>query len=83
MSDSWIDWNPRIDEPSKAKPSSNTPGSKNEIGIVKCCMMPGRSQNRTSTNSTCSSLANLMMSSAVFSDTEALSFAASFEPTGH
>ena len=79
MSDSWIDWNPRIDEPSKASPSSNTLSSKNEIGIVKCCMMPGRSQNRTSTNSTCSSLASLMMSSAVFSDTEALSFAASFE----
>src|SRR5271156_2829619 len=79
MSDSWIDWNPRIDEPSKASPSSNTLSSKNEIGIVKCCMMPGRSQNRTSTNSTCSSLASLKMSSAVFSDTEALSFAASFE----
>src|ERR1700722_6483401 len=68
-----------MDEPSKASPSSNTLSSKNEIGMVKCCMTPGRSQNRTSTNSTCSSLASLKMSSAVFSDTEALSFAASFE----
>ena len=24
MSDSWIDWKPRTDEPSKASPSSNT-----------------------------------------------------------
>src|SRR3984893_5268777 len=80
MWDSVMAGNPRIDEPSKAIPFSNTSASKNEIGIVKCCMMPGKSQNRTSTNSTCSSLANLMMSSAVFSDTEALSFAASFEP---
>jgi hypothetical protein len=29
--------------------------SKNAAGTVKCCMMPGRSQNRTSTNSTPSS----------------------------
>ncbi|CKR87414.1 Uncharacterised protein [Mycobacterium tuberculosis] len=70
MSDSWIDWNPRIDEPSKAKPSSNTLLSKAEAGIVKCCMMPGRSQNRTSTYSTFSSLASLKTSSGVFSVTE-------------
>lgn len=72
MSDSWMDWNPRIEEPSKAKPSSKTLSSKNETGIVKCCMMPGKSQNRTSTNSTFSSLTSLKTSSGVVSVTEML-----------
>ena len=70
MSDSWIDWKPRIDEPSNAKPSSNTLSSNADAGIEKCCMMPGRSQNRMSTYSTSSSLICLMMSSAVLSATE-------------
>ncbi len=56
MSDSWMAWKPRMDEPSKASPSSKTDWSKDEIGTVKCCMMPGRSQKRTSTISTPSSL---------------------------
>src|ERR1700752_1738823 len=38
--------------------------------MVKCCMVPGRSQNRTSTYSMCSSLASLKMSSGVLLDTE-------------
>src|SRR5579885_304865 len=79
MSDSWIDWKPRIDDPSKASPSVKTLWSHAEAGIVKCCMIPGTSQNRTSTNSIFSSLMSLMMSSAVFSDTEALSFTAGCE----
>ena len=56
MSDSWIFWKPRIDDPSKARPSSKTSGPKEPTGTVKCCMMPGRSQNRTSMTSTPSSL---------------------------
>src|SRR5919112_5275710 len=56
MSDSWIAWKPRIDEPSKLRPSSNTDWSNEETGTVKCCITPGKSQNRTSTISTPSSL---------------------------
>ena len=56
MSDSWIAWKPRIEEPSKSRPSSKTDWSKEETGTVKCCMTPGRSQKRTSTISTPSSL---------------------------
>jgi hypothetical protein len=53
MSDSWISWNPRIDEPSKPCPSSKVDSSSSfETGMVTCCMMPGRSQKRKSTNST-------------------------------
>ena len=63
MSDSLIAWKPRIDEPSKPRPSSNTDWSNDETGTVKCCMMPGRSQKRTSTISTPSSAMNLSSSS--------------------
>ena len=42
MSDSWIDWNPRMDEPSKARPSSKTLSSKAETGIEKCCNDTGQ-----------------------------------------
>ena len=52
MSDSSIDWKPRTDEPSNARPSSNTDSSKAEAGIEKCCITPGRSQKRMSTYST-------------------------------
>src|SRR6266545_1826169 len=55
MSDSWISWKPRTDEPSNARPSSIVSWPKDCTGTVKCCMMPGRSQNRTSTNFTSSS----------------------------
>ena len=64
MSDSWIDWKPRTDEPSNARPSSNTLSSNAEAGIEKCWTTPGRSQNRMSTYSTFSSLISFMMSSA-------------------
>ena len=63
MSDSLMAWKPRIDEPSKFRPSSKTASSKDETGTVKCCMMPGRSQNRTSIISTPSSLTNFSNSS--------------------
>src|SRR6478735_4427561 len=63
MSDSLIAWKPRIDEPSKPRPSSKTLWSKEEAGTVKCCITPGRSQNRTSIISTPSSLMNFRSSS--------------------
>src|SRR5918993_4178141 len=63
MSDSLMAWKPRIEEPSKPRPSSKTLWSKDDAGTVKCCMRPGRSQNRTSTISTPSSLMNLSSSS--------------------
>ena len=56
MSDSWMAWKPRIEEPSKFRPSSKTDWSNDDTGTVKCCMTPGRSQKRTSTISTPSSL---------------------------
>ena len=56
MSDSWIAWNPRIEEPSKLRPSSKTDWSNDDTGTVKCCITPGRSQKRTSTISMLSSL---------------------------
>lgn len=49
MSDSWMAWKPRIDEPSNIRVSD---GSKVAAGTEKCCMTPGRSQNRTSMNFT-------------------------------
>src|SRR3954467_7518034 len=52
MSDSWICWKPRIDEPSNISPSLNTLSPKLDAGKVKCCITPGRSQNRTSMNCT-------------------------------
>jgi len=61
MSDSWMAWKPRIEEPSKA---SSSAGSKASAGIVKCCITPGRSQKRTSTNLTSSSAMNFLASSA-------------------
>ena len=39
------------------------PAPNEDTGTVKCCMTPGRSQNRTSTNSTPSSLTYLSSSS--------------------
>src|SRR5690242_3794873 len=64
MSDSWICWNPRIEEPSNIRPSVNTFPSKDSTGTVKCCTVPGRSQNLTSTNSTLLSPMNFRTSSA-------------------
>ena len=64
MSDSWICWNPRIEEPSNISPSVKTFASKDSTGTVKCCTVPGRSQNLTSTNSTLLSPMNFSTSSA-------------------
>jgi hypothetical protein len=61
MSDSWIAWKPRMDDPSNA---SSSVGSNDFAGTVKCCITPGRSQKRTSTNLTSSSEMNFLASSA-------------------
>ena len=53
MSDSLISCQPRIDEPSKPRPSSNTSGSRSAMGMVKCCQVPGRSTNLKSTICAC------------------------------
>src|SRR5690242_10153397 len=63
MSDSLMAWKPRIEDPSKFRPSSKTDWSNDDTGTVKCCITPGRSQKRTSTISTPSSLMYLSSSS--------------------
>ena len=40
---------PRIDDPSKPRPSSKTASVSSETGTEKCWVRPGRSQNRRST----------------------------------
>ena len=49
MSLSLIAWNPRIDDPSKPSPSRIMASSSVAAGMEKCCQVPGRSQNFTST----------------------------------
>src|SRR6478609_8825710 len=56
MSDSWIDWKPLIDEPSKAMPAASESTETVPAGTVRWFMMPGRSQNRMSKTSTSLSL---------------------------
>ena len=68
MSDSWIAWKPRIDDPSNIRPSVKTSASNVWTGTVKCWTVPGRSQNLTSTNSTFSSVMYLRTSSALLND---------------
>src|SRR6476620_10809681 len=64
MSDSWIAWKPRIEDPSNICPTVKKSSSTDSAGTLKCCMTPGRSQNRMSTNLTSSSLMNVRTSSA-------------------
>ena len=42
MSDSWISWNPRIDDPSNPSPSSNASSLSSCAGEEKCCIKPGQ-----------------------------------------
>src|SRR3989442_1502470 len=42
MSDSSIDWNPRIEEPSNPRPFSKMSSLSSDTGIEKCCHRPGR-----------------------------------------
>src|SRR3954447_16120265 len=63
MSDLWIAAKPRIDEPSNITPSVKKSSGSVAAGTLKCCCWPGRSVNRTSTNSTFSFLMKLRASS--------------------
>src|SRR3954452_22566459 len=67
MSDSWMAWKPRIEEPSKFRPSSKTDWSDEDNGTVKCCITRGRAQHRTTTIATPSSLM-YFSSSSLFSN---------------
>src|SRR5438874_1307961 len=49
MSLAWIGCQPRIDEPSNPRPSSNTASSISLGGTVKCCQIPKKSLNLKST----------------------------------
>src|ERR1043165_8324777 len=49
MSEASIDFHPRIDEPSKPKPSSKTSSVNSPMGQEKCCQVPKVSTNFTST----------------------------------
>src|SRR5687767_12020829 len=44
MSDSSMVWNPRMEEPSKPMPSSNSSSLRSTTGMEKCCHNPGRSK---------------------------------------
>ena len=71
MSDSWIDWKPRIEDPSKAMPAASDFSVTVLAGTVRWFMMPGRSQNRMSKTST--SLSEMYLtSSSVVENTHAL-----------
>jgi hypothetical protein len=45
-------WKPRIEDPSNIWPSVKKSWSTDRAGTLKCCITPGRSQNRTSMNFT-------------------------------
>src|SRR5689334_5225496 len=70
MSDSWISWNPRIDEPSNPYPSSNPSSDNSCAGTEKCCINPGKSQKRKSTTSIPSSCTSRRTSADVRSSTD-------------
>src|SRR5882724_1478733 len=58
MSDALMGCQPRIDEPSKPKPSSKHDSVSRWPGTVVCCQMPGKSMNFKSTNLTSFFFAN-------------------------
>src|SRR5690242_1466180 len=62
MSLSLIAWKPRIDDPSKPSPSLKTSSVSSFNGSEKCCHVPGRSQNFTSTTCTPASRARRITS---------------------
>jgi hypothetical protein len=62
MSDSWIEANPRIEEPSNSWPTVKKSSSTVAAGMLKCCCTPGRSVKRMSRNLTSVSLMNLSTS---------------------
>src|SRR5436190_18736291 len=62
MSLAWMGIQPRIEEPSKPRPSSNTPSLSSAMGMVKCCQRPRKSMNFRSTMTACLSFASPMTS---------------------
>src|SRR6478609_1818329 len=71
MSDSWIDWKPRMEEPSNAMPPASDFSVTVAAGTVRWFITPGRSQNRMSKTST--SLSEMYLtSSSVVENTHAL-----------
>src|SRR5574341_1022203 len=65
MSLAWMGCQPRIEEPSKPRPSSNTASSISLGGTVKCCQMPRKSLNFKSTATAFCSFINLITSFGV------------------
>src|SRR2546423_3339636 len=49
MSEASIDFQPRMEEPSKPKPSAKTSSVSSPMGQLKCCQVPKVSTNLTST----------------------------------
>src|SRR5574337_1159343 len=49
ISDSWICWKPRMEEPSNPIPSVNRSSVNSRLDMEKCCHRPGRSMNLKST----------------------------------
>src|ERR1700733_7033723 len=49
MSEASMDFQPRMEEPSKPYPSLKTSSVSSEIGTLKCCQVPKVSTNFTST----------------------------------
>src|SRR5436309_11269357 len=54
-----------MDEPSKPRPSANSSSVSSFSGVEKCCQVPGRSVNLTSTTCTPASFARRIASEAV------------------
>ena len=68
MSEAWIGCQPRMDEPSMPKPSSNESSLSCWMVTVVCCQIPGRSMNLRSTNFAPCFSANLRTSLGVMVD---------------
>src|SRR6185503_21321827 len=66
MSEALITFHPRILEPSNPSPSVKISSLYSVSVVVKCCQVPGRSQNLKSTSFTSWSLIILLTSDAVF-----------------
>src|SRR5260370_5156762 len=62
MSLAWMGIQPRIDDPSNPRPSSNTASVSSAMGMVKCCHSPRKSMNFRSTMTACLSFASPMTS---------------------
>src|SRR5258708_4741899 len=78
MSDSLIAWKPRIDEPSKPRPSSARAAVNSPMGTEKCWVEPIRSVNRTSTTSAPAALALRMTSARLLEATPAVAVVLAF-----